>query len=213
MSYLLYDEDGNVTNPKELQNRAIWYQHGESREKSFVALYGDKHEVILNPNKKFDHSAPDLMFKGDLADLKCQETPIFIAGRYGLDPTYAVTFNLKDALNYGRWGNNYERLSIIYWVEWIATKMIMYGKEYRVKKLKGVWHASFQQIDEMRLKSPIHWYRQRNRTLEKNHKQSEILAKFEPRLIEGDNVWSIRGAQDNAACSYIFDLRKLKRLL
>ena len=213
MSYKLFDPSGNEVTPADLQNRAAWYVHGASKEQVFVNTHGKSLGVALNPSKLKDPTAPDLVFNGHLADLKCQDTPFFLAGRYGVDPTYAVTFNLKDALNYGRWGKNYKDLSIFYWVDWVAVRMEMSERHYIARPLTGVWHVDFVRLDEMRHTRPIHWYNQRNRQAETNPRTRQILQEFEPRLAEGDVVWAIRGTGKNAACSYVFDLNQFTRLV
>jgi hypothetical protein len=211
-SYSLFDVNGNLINPKDLQNRAVWYEHGVSKEEKFVKLYHERLDVIVNPGKETNPTLPDLLYKGNLSDLKSQETPLFIAGKYGVDPTYAVTFNLKDALDYGHFGKDYPKFTIFYWVQWIAVKMEMYGKFYVAKPLKGVWRVDFSRLEALRIKAPIHWYNQREKHTEQNPQQREILSQFEPRLRQGDVVWAIRGLSDNAACSYIFDLRTFEKV-
>ncbi|UMZ73115.1 hypothetical protein [Natranaerofaba carboxydovora] len=121
MGYKLYDlEDNEVTGENEkLQEKSIWHDKGNEKEKVFVKKYGKELKVRMNPQKVTDPTVPDLeQNKVDytiLADLKCQNTPIFRAKKYyGIDdPTYAVTFNLKDAFNYGSYGNNYTNLKSI----------------------------------------------------------------------------------------------------
>jgi hypothetical protein len=211
-TYLLFDENGVSVNPQALQNRAIWYEHGATQEMIFVKRYGDKLGVCINPEKRSKPTAPDLLYKNNLSDLKCQHTPLFTAGKYGIDPTFAVTFNLKDALNYGQWGHSYKNFSVFYWVHWTAVKMKMYDKTYKAKPLNGLWRVDFSKPEELRRSSPIHWYNQRNRCNEQNPPQRELLTKFEPRLQEGNIVWSIRGSQNNAACSYVFDLNTFEKI-
>ncbi|MBI4790342.1 MAG: hypothetical protein HY782_25195 [Chloroflexi bacterium] len=213
MAYQLFDKDNREVTPSDLQNRAVWYVHGASREQVFVARHGKALGVALNPAKANDPTVPDLLYGGHLADLKCQDTPFFLAGHYGVEPTYAVTFNLKDALNYGRWGQNHQDFSIFYWVDWVAVRMVMNGKSYAAQPLTGVWHVRFARLDEMRRTRPIHWYNQRHRQPETDPRMQRILKQFEPRLAEGDMVWAIRGVRSNAACSYVFDVRSFERVV
>jgi hypothetical protein len=147
-----------------------------------------------------------------LADLKCQNTPKFYAFKDGIDSTYAVTFNLKDAYNYGKWGKNYDEITVFYWVDWVARKMVSNGRSYMVNPLMGVWKIEYAQLEEMRKTAPIHWYSQRERQFETNPEMQKKLSAFEPRLVLNGNVWSIRGIGVNAACSYVFDIRKFQRL-
>jgi hypothetical protein len=212
MAYQLFDlTDKEVTN-SDLQNRSIWYQHGVRKEDVFVDRYRTQFDVSINPEKSRNPAALDLIHSGHLADLKCQNTPFFFAFKFGIDPTFAVTFNLKDAFNYGKWGRNYEKLVIFYWVDWVAVKMISNGKSYSVTPLTGIWKIEYSRLEEMRQLCPIHWYNQRNRRYETNPVMQKALSGFEPRLKDIGNIWSIRETGINAACSYVFDLRNFGRL-
>jgi hypothetical protein len=211
MAYKLFDKNNTLVNPEDLQNRAVWYEHGVTKEQAFVKAFGARLPVIINPEKTSNPTVPDLLYKGKLADLKCQDTPFFIADNYGIPATYAVTFNLKDALHYGPLGKRYPDLTIFFWVDWVAVRMEKGKNIFQADPMQGVWQVSFEELDLMRLQSPIHWYHQRSRHQESNPKQQETFAQFDPRLKEGNNVWAIREYKGNAACSYVFDLRKFKR--
>lgn len=212
MAYQLFDRDNRPISQADLQNRAAWYEHGLSAEQVFVSRYGSRLNVAVNPAKQRDPTAPDLVFRGHLADLKCQNTPFFLAHRYGLQPTYAVTFNLKDALSYGPAGHDYRGFHVIYWVDWVAVRMRIGDSDYGVRPLTGVWAVEFARLDALRRQRPIHWYNQRERHEEADPHRKRLLAGFEPRLVEGERVWAIRGRHDNAACSYLFDLNDFERL-
>ncbi len=144
MAYQLFDPEGREVTQADLQNRAAWYDHGLTAEQVFVRRYGERLGAALNPEKRRSPTVPDLVFRGRLADLKCQNTPFFLADRYGVDPTYAVTFNLKDALAYGQWGHRYRDFHIIYWVDWVAVRMARGGRDSVVKPLSGVWAVEFR---------------------------------------------------------------------
>jgi hypothetical protein len=116
-AYQLFDKNNNPIAFNDLQQRAAWYVQGFKREQVFVNRFGPALELQLNPKKEIDLTVPDLLYKGNLADLKCQETPFFFANRFGIDPTFAVTFNLKDALSYGKWGHGFENFTVFYWVD------------------------------------------------------------------------------------------------
>ncbi len=213
MSYILYDFDGNIVHYSDLQHRSVWYSRGLSKEEVFVEKFGKSLGVIINPEKKNNPTLPDLIHQEHYADLKCQNTPLFYAQRnYGVDPQFAVTFNLKDAFNYGSFGNDYPDMTIFFWVEWLVGKMSTSYNNYEVSPMEGVWKASFEQINKIRLRSPIHWYNQRDKFKETNPELIGILKEFEPRLIHRQGVYSIRGVKQNAACSYVFDLRHFEKI-
>lgn len=212
MAYQLFDPyDKEVTNA-DLQNRSAWYRHGVKKEMVFAERFGERFKVAINPEKSRNPTVPDLIHDGHVADLKCQNTPFFFAFKVGIDPTFAVTFNLKDAYRYGKWGRDYQKMTIFYWVDWVAVKMISNGKSYSAAPLTGIWEVEYAKLEEARRSSPIHWYNQRSRQHETNPEMQKMLLDFEPRLRDGRNVWSIREAGINAACSYVFDLRNFKRL-
>jgi len=208
-SYQLYDEDGNIVNLGDVENRPSWYESGASEEEVFVKKFGADLNVSINPEKVENPAALDLVFNGSLADLKCQKTPLFTAkSHYNIDPTYAVTFNLKDALSYGPWGRNYPGLHVFFWVEWIAVKMVMGRSTFIANPLHGVWCISYARLEKIRKNCPIHWYNRRWKLQETNSGTAHVLHEFEPRLMEAGRVMSIRGKGGNAACSYVLDLDK-----
>src|ERR1700722_13873446 len=161
-SYKLFDKNGAEINLGDVENRTAWYGHGDTAEMAFVGKFGQQLGVTLNPEKATNPAAPDLLFDGCLADLKHQSTPLFTAKqRYKIDPTFAVTFNLKDALDYGEHGKNHKDFIIFYWIDWFALKMEMGGKTYEAQPLQGVWKISFSELDAMRKNAPILWYNKR----------------------------------------------------
>ena len=212
-TYELYDAKGNRIDQGDVENRAAWYESGASQEEVFAKRYGHKLNVRINPAKATDPSALDLLHNASLADLKCQQTPLFTARRhYRIDPAYAVTFNLKDALNYGPWGNNHPDLHIFYWVDWVSVKMVMGGNTFTAQPLQGVWHVPYASLEQMRKTAPIHWYIRRWKVPEQNPETANVLRQFEPRLVENGQVAAIRGKGGNAACSYVFDLNQMGRV-
>ena len=69
----------------------------------------------MNPEKADNPFANDLTLTFQ-ADLKTVRTPLFKAGDlYGLDPQYAVTFNLKDGMRYREL---YPNIVILFDVRW-----------------------------------------------------------------------------------------------
>jgi len=211
--YQLYDVNNMEINLGDVESRTEWYIHGETEEESFCRQFGQKLSVAINPAKKTDPTSPDLIWDSKLADLKCQTTPLFVSRtRYKQDPTYTVTFNLKDALEYGPLGSNYQPFYIYYWVKWIAIRMTMRNQNYIVQPISGVWRMDFAKLDIERHAKQIHWYLRRGRGFVRESKHALTLKTFEPRLAEGGRVYDIRGYRGNAACSYVLDLRDMERL-
>ena len=212
-TYTLFDAAGDEVSLGDVEDRTAWYGHGNTEEEAFVSVYGRKLRIQLNPEKKTNSKALDLRVRGRLAELKCQKTPLFTARkRYKLDPTYAVTFNLKDAFEYGRYGKNYRDFDVFFWVDWVAVKMLMGKNEYRAEPLCGVWKVSFKQLERMRKSAPIHWYNRRWKVPETNQATARKLAAFDPRLVEGATTYSIRGKGGNAACSYVLSLTNMEKV-
>jgi len=213
-NYDLYDAENKKIDLGNLENRAAWYESGVSGENVFVKKFGAKLNVEINPSKDTNPCALDLLWKGHPAELKCQMTPLFTAqSRYKTDPQYAVTFNLKDALNYGPWGKNYADIQIFFWVHWVAVKMVMGERIYQVKPLQGVWSIAYNKLEKLRQNYPIHWYYRREKDYEPNINFAQTLKKFEPRLAEAMGVAAIRGQGGNAACSYVVNLNDLERVV
>jgi hypothetical protein len=213
MAYTLNDSSGHQVTSAQLQNRGVWYTHGNVKEQAFINAHGGTFGVKISPVKIADPTAPDLQYGQHLADLKCQNTPLFLAQeRYGLPPQWAVTFNLKDALEYGPRGKNYPDFTIFFWVDWVAVKMNHNGKVYTVDPMVGVWAVPFSTIEDTRRQAPIHWYAQREKRVTTDPSRTALLEAFEPRLREGKAVFDIRGLGGNAACSYVFDLRKFPKV-
>ncbi len=121
MPYHLFDRNGNEVTHHNLQDKGPWCQTGITFEEAFVSKYGADLSLVINPQKQIDPYVPDLLdtSKGNLADLKTQNTPFFQARtRYNMNPQFAVTFNLKD---HRRYNELYPDIDIYFWVEWLIT--------------------------------------------------------------------------------------------
>jgi hypothetical protein len=209
----LYDAKGNEVTPRQVQERPVWYAKGRRAEDVFVERYGKLLDVQINPAKKLEPWQPDLLHGNDLADLKFQHTPFFMADQLGVEATYAVTFNLKDALEYGFWGRAWPLFSVYFWVHWVAVRMEQRGSVYKVQPLTGVWHMLLTDLAALCHEAPIWWYTERFQILEDNPEAAGKLVCFEPRLQAPNGVWHVRSANGNAACSYVLDVRKMRRVV
>jgi len=154
------------------EDKAWWVIHGRDLEERFVnnvlPMLGLRGKI--NPEKETNPYAPDLIVEDHLADLKCQRAPFFTAGRLGLDPQHAVTFNHKD---YVRYSKEHSSLDIFFWVNW----QVLADFGVRVEPLNGVWRGSFP---AMRFsincgKVPLHEYRHRVDDRHGNAKSSYVF--------------------------------------
>lgn len=177
MAYILYDAEGKELKNQDLQNKSQWCQYGASIEESFVNQYGEQLDIQINPDKKSDPFVPDLRVKDRyLADLKTQNTPFFMAAeKYGINPSYAVVFNIKD---HERYASKYPEIIILFWVVWKAVRMQDPNtkKEYRVNNINGVWAVNFKKLSQLCKSASIHSYAQRQDDNLGNAKASYVLS-------------------------------------
>lgn len=134
---------------RDTEDKLAWCADGIEREIDFVERIAPrlKLNAKINPEKKTNPFAPDLLVNEKMADLKSQTTPFFTARKAfkapqqpgGIDPQYAVTFNRKDYLRYRE---QYPELDIYFWVEW--KELENYGT--KVRPLIGVYRVPFSQL-------------------------------------------------------------------
>jgi hypothetical protein len=219
MSYKIFNESGDELDQNDLQYRPYWYKHGEELEKVFVSKFGKKLGIIINPQKTTDPTVPDFTHSNGLGDLKSQHTPLFTSkAQYGIPPTFAVTFNLKDVFGYGNNGANYKNFIIYFGVRWDAARIVYdHGLEQTVEPIDGIWRIQFDELDTLRHRAPLHYYRERPCVKTINSDFISTLKSFEPRLIQKNNDGTeyangIRWREGDACVSYVFDIRKLERV-
>jgi hypothetical protein len=135
----------------------------------------------INPVKTTNPYVPDLVVDGQIADLKCQQTPFFKAQvLYNLPPEYTVTFNHKDFQHYRR---SYPTIIIYFWIDWIELSKVIGGRIYNVDHVTGIWRVNFSFLEhqiENNL-APLHSYQRRISDTVGNAKDSYVfdLRKFE----------------------------------
>ena len=161
----------------DTEDKNWWVIHGADREQTFVKEICPKIglQATINPQKAVDPYSFDLVVGGNKADLKCQETPFFVAGpKYGISAKYAVTFNKKDLLRYQEL---YPDIEIYYWVNWQTTEKKIYNKVFRVEPLTGVWKAPLSRIEHCieEKEAPLHRYQRRVGDKHGNARDSYIL--------------------------------------
>lgn len=159
------------------EDKDWWVIHGANKEQTFANRVAPRIglDVKINPDKKTDPFAHDIFVAGNIADLKCQNTPFFKAEElYGIDPKYAVTFNQKDL---ERYKEQYPQIEIYFWVDWQKPSMVIRGEKFTVDKLAGVWKTTNKEIGEIikKKKIPVHWYHRRRFDQQDNAKGSYLL--------------------------------------
>lgn len=171
----------------DLNDKTAWCEeYGDKVESAFCVqrLYELGVSGYMNPEKRTNKYSHDLfaIFK---ADLKTVRTPFFKAGeKYGIDPQYAVTFNLKDG---ERYRNLYPNIVVVFDVLWDKAncKKTIDGKEYEVQPMHRTYAGFLKDI------------------------KSAILASGKKTVVYHGRVGDTAG---NAKESYIFDVRNLHLL-
>lgn len=103
----------------QTEDKAAWCEAGAQAEVAFARrLRKFGFSGGINIEKDEDPFTHDL-FVTVPSDLKTVRTPLFMAQElYGIDPQYAVTFNVKDGVRYARL---YPNILVIFDVKWEVT--------------------------------------------------------------------------------------------
>jgi len=173
----MYDINDNLITHKDVQDRLLWYVHGEEKEKIFVQLFQSQLGVTINPEKEHNPMAIDLINPTTnlLIDLKSANTPFFTSERkYNIPPQFAVTLNKKDVQRYQQ---NYPNMILYFWIDWIAVKYVSPSTNVRVDPMQGVWSVPLQAVLTMieNKQAPLHVYKDRQNDQRRNAKDSYIL--------------------------------------
>lgn len=177
----MYDVNGKILSQWNLQDKQLWCSHGESKEQSFVNLYGNQLGLDINPKKSSDPYAIDLVDNtGKLADLKTQNTPFFFSDiLYNKNPQYSVTFNKNDA---ERYASNYTNIDIYFWVNWEAVRYFnksnnprFHDTDIMVAPMHGVWQIAFEDLLTLLDASNLHEYKERRNDTLGNSKDSFVV--------------------------------------
>lgn len=176
MGFSLYNIEGEEVTNKDKQNKAFWYKHGMEKESVFVYRYRRLLGVSINPEKKENPLAPDLLNvrTNKLGDLKTQNTPFFQSrDRFNIDPQYAVTFNIKDR---NRYTSRYPDIDIYFAIDWQIVCMKSNYREYHVNPMIGIWCIPFKNlIDILDTTKNVHQYSERKSDTEGNAKSSYVI--------------------------------------
>jgi len=169
----------------DTENKLAWCAAGADAELEFVQkrLIDIGLDGYINPAKETDVYTHDMVMRFP-ADLKTVRTPLFKAmDLYGIDPQFAVTFNLKDMRRYKEL---YPNIIVIFDVNWEQTSWAdRSGKVYEVKPMHSTYGGFIGDI--------------RNAVLASGSR----VIKYK-RRVDDD--------QGNAKESFVFDVRKLHRL-
>jgi hypothetical protein len=223
----------------DLANKAFWCNLGEEQEYAFIVRMERarlKFQVEIHPNKKTNPYHPDLevhengrVFDGEV---KVKNSPLFFGKRYGINPQYALTMDLKDSFNYAELLREGTDLMVFIWVKWEAHEMVTEfrgrSEHYEVRPMEGIWRTWFSKLRalEQSANPPgIHWYRQSFRQPPyfepgkvDDSEWCKNLLEFEPRLKMADgkikNITSVgfisrdgkRYPSGHSSGSYVFDL-------
>jgi len=97
----------------------------------------------INLAKKTDPYTHDLFIQFQ-ADLKSVRTPLFKAQElYGIDPQYAVTFNLKDGKRYAEL---YPKIVVVFDINWQELSKEINGKKYFVQPMHETYAGFLKDI-------------------------------------------------------------------
>ncbi len=162
----------------DTEDKQWWVDKGLEWEIDFVEnvapVVGLK--VRMNPKKKADPYAPDLLVDDDkLADLKKQTTPFFKSGENwpGYDPMYTVTFNVKD---YERYTKDYPNIHIVFYVHWDVFEKVINEIKYTIRPLVGVWRCTIKDITSfVKEGAPVHYYGRRKEDQSGNARGSYLI--------------------------------------
>jgi hypothetical protein len=166
------------------EDKLAWCEKGADAEALFtvgrlfdLGLVG--HINLEKASNKFTHD----LFVQFKADLKTIRTPLFKAQEmYGIDPQYAITFNLKDGERYAKL---YPNIVVVFDVKWEQTTMNIGGFIYEVKPMHETYAGFLNDIRKAIMKS--------------GGKKIEYSKRVD------DN-------SGNAKASWVFDVRELQRL-
>lgn len=170
----------------DTEDKLAWCEKfGVETEVNFAL--GRMHEfglpTYLNPAKRNDKYTHDLctIFQ---TDLKTVRTPLFKSQEmFGIDPQYAVTFNVKDGIRYSEL---YPNIVVIFDVEWQRQcSMVIGGVNYEVQPMHQT-HVGF--LSDIR-----------SAILKSGNKKIQYAKRM-------------NDTQGNAKESFVFDVRDLQRL-
>lgn len=169
----------------DTENKQAWCSNAEADERAFAVnrLFDLGLAGGVNVGKRTNKYTHDL-FVNFPADLKSVRTPLFKAKEhFGIDPQYAVTFNLKDQQRYSEL---YPNIVVIFDVNWSTTVKEIGGQVYRVEPMHETFAGFLRDI------------------------HNAVVAADWQQIIYSRRVDDTAG---NAKSSWVFDVRLLHRLV
>lgn len=172
--------------PVDTEDKLAWCESGQQFETAFVTgrLFELGVAGFLNPEKRTNPYVHDLFVQFP-ADLKTVRTPLFKAMElFGIDPQYAVTFNIKDAIRYK---GLYPNIVVIFDVRWEgdSCSMRIDGQDYSVEPMNRTYSGFLRDIHNAVVKGGRKKIEYKNR---------------------------VNDVEGNAKESYVFDVRELHLL-
>ena len=179
MAYKMFDAEGVEIFNTDLQNKSAWCSHGASKEEIFIGIYGDKLNLIMNPEKENSPYVLDMFHskRKMYADLKTQNTPWFMSqSKYNIDPNNALSFNVKDKNRYEGYMHEKGEIAIYFWVNWLP---VMFTNNddiaITVNPTNSVYGIKFSNLLKLAKDAPIHRYAQRREDDKGNGRESYVL--------------------------------------
>lgn len=129
----------------DTEDKQAWCRAGEELERQFVETRLPCFDLGggINPAKDTDKYTHDLNLVLP-SDLKSVRTPLFKAQElYGIDPQFAVTFNVKDQKRYS---SLYPNIVVVFDVNWQTTEMVFGTTTYKVEPMHRTWAGFLRDI-------------------------------------------------------------------
>lgn len=134
--------------PKDDKEQCIVY--GEWCEKIFLQEMAERSFLAVKLNREKPRRPKAIDFyvnQWGYCDLKTQTSPFFMAQRdYGIDPNRAISFNVKDCLNYAPYLKKGIDVGLFFWVDW---KVLSRGRLGPTNYRWGVYFMRFSEIQSI----------------------------------------------------------------
>ena len=160
------------------EDKLSWCEEfGEEKETNFLLQRNFAGTTLwINPDKVNNKYANDFVVHFP-SDLKTVRTPLFMANEmYGIDPQYAVTFNVKDGKRYAEL---YPNIIVVFDIRWEEPKnqMDIKGNLYRVEPMELVVAGFLKDIKNAILASDTQkiGYKRRVNDTQGNAKESFVF--------------------------------------